>query len=187
MWIGGNSRESRIALGSCAVAEGIRHKQDGQTVVRSRASSSKMETGDLTPACHYDGKWIYVGPCCAALSPIGFACASRAYLNFQSTNPCTKFLEPISQRQNIQSTSSQGSETHVHWADRESLASPEDGNFFSLCTINMASIGSLVFCTDCGNLLPSSKGSQKNILQCECCGAENQGERDQCQTRKKGL
>ncbi|KAJ4390020.1 DNA-directed RNA polymerase I core subunit rpa12 [Gnomoniopsis smithogilvyi] len=40
----------------------------------------------------------------------------------------------------------------------------------------MASIGSLVFCTDCGNLLPSSKGSQKNILQCECCGAENQDE-----------
>lgn len=43
----------------------------------------------------------------------------------------------------------------------------------------MASIGSLVFCTDCGNLLPSSKGSSKNILQCECCGAENQGQREQ--------
>lgn len=40
----------------------------------------------------------------------------------------------------------------------------------------MAAIGSLVFCTDCGNLLPASKGSSKNILQCECCGAENQGE-----------
>jgi DNA-directed RNA polymerase I subunit RPA12 len=40
----------------------------------------------------------------------------------------------------------------------------------------MASIGSLIFCTECGNLLPASKGSQKNILQCDCCGAENQGE-----------
>lgn len=38
----------------------------------------------------------------------------------------------------------------------------------------MSAIGSLVFCTDCGNLLPASKGSSKNILQCECCGAENQ-------------
>ena len=42
-------------------------------------------------------------------------------------------------------------------------------------TINMATIGSLVFCTVCGNLLPASKGSVKNILHCECCGAENQG------------
>lgn len=39
----------------------------------------------------------------------------------------------------------------------------------------MATIGSLVFCTVCGNLLPASKGSVKNILHCECCGAENQG------------
>ncbi|KAK7747685.1 DNA-directed RNA polymerase I core subunit rpa12 [Diatrype stigma] len=37
----------------------------------------------------------------------------------------------------------------------------------------MAAIGSLVFCTDCGNLLPVSKGNVKNILNCECCGAEN--------------
>ncbi|CCC08186.1 hypothetical protein QBC45DRAFT_142778 [Copromyces sp. CBS 386.78] len=37
----------------------------------------------------------------------------------------------------------------------------------------MAAIGSLIFCTDCGNLLPVSKGSEKNILHCECCGAEN--------------
>ncbi|KAJ9143963.1 hypothetical protein NKR19_g6625 [Coniochaeta hoffmannii] len=37
----------------------------------------------------------------------------------------------------------------------------------------MAAIGSLIFCTDCGNLLPASKGSEKNILHCECCGAEN--------------
>lgn len=40
----------------------------------------------------------------------------------------------------------------------------------------MAAIGSLIFCTDCGNLLPASKGSEKNILHCECCGAENKGE-----------
>ncbi|KAL6862752.1 DNA-directed RNA polymerase I core subunit rpa12 [Amphichorda felina] len=38
----------------------------------------------------------------------------------------------------------------------------------------MAAIGSLVFCTDCGNLLPSTKGSEKNVLSCEACGAENQ-------------
>ncbi|KAK3687670.1 hypothetical protein B0T22DRAFT_439274 [Podospora appendiculata] len=37
----------------------------------------------------------------------------------------------------------------------------------------MASIGSLIFCTDCGNLLPVSKGTEKNILHCDCCGAEN--------------
>ncbi|KAK5998654.1 DNA-directed RNA polymerase I subunit RPA12 [Cladobotryum mycophilum] len=37
----------------------------------------------------------------------------------------------------------------------------------------MAAIGSLVFCTDCGNLLPASKGNDRNILKCECCGAEN--------------
>ncbi|KAL2015429.1 hypothetical protein VTK56DRAFT_5507 [Thermocarpiscus australiensis] len=37
----------------------------------------------------------------------------------------------------------------------------------------MAAIGSLIFCTDCGNLLPPSKGSEKNILHCDCCGAEN--------------
>ncbi|KAJ9148890.1 hypothetical protein NKR23_g4547 [Pleurostoma richardsiae] len=37
----------------------------------------------------------------------------------------------------------------------------------------MAAIGSLVFCTDCGNLLPASKGTDKNILLCDCCGAEN--------------
>lgn len=40
----------------------------------------------------------------------------------------------------------------------------------------MAAIGSLIFCTDCGNLLPVSKGSENNILLCECCGAENQGQ-----------
>ncbi|KAK7420041.1 DNA-directed RNA polymerase I core subunit rpa12 [Neonectria magnoliae] len=37
----------------------------------------------------------------------------------------------------------------------------------------MSAIGSLVFCTDCGNLLPSTKGTERNMLRCECCGAEN--------------
>ncbi|KPM44365.1 hypothetical protein AK830_g2159 [Neonectria ditissima] len=37
----------------------------------------------------------------------------------------------------------------------------------------MSAIGSLVFCTDCGNLLPSTKGTERNVLVCECCGAEN--------------
>jgi hypothetical protein len=41
----------------------------------------------------------------------------------------------------------------------------------------MAAIGSLLFCVDCGDLLPPSKGSKKNILICECCGRENQGAR----------
>jgi hypothetical protein len=39
----------------------------------------------------------------------------------------------------------------------------------------MSAVGSLVFCTDCGNLLDNSTGNQKHILVCECCGAENNG------------
>jgi len=39
----------------------------------------------------------------------------------------------------------------------------------------MASMGSLVFCTDCGNILPMSTGSNRNLLVCRCCGAENKG------------
>jgi len=39
----------------------------------------------------------------------------------------------------------------------------------------MSAIGSLVFCTDCGNLLESSAGNKNAILVCDCCGAENQG------------
>lgn len=39
----------------------------------------------------------------------------------------------------------------------------------------MSAIGSLVFCTPCGNLLPASKGDEKNILTCEACGAQNKG------------
>lgn len=39
----------------------------------------------------------------------------------------------------------------------------------------MSAIGSLVFCTDCGNLLDTSTGNKQTILVCGCCGAENQG------------
>ncbi|KAK3318402.1 hypothetical protein B0H66DRAFT_516616 [Apodospora peruviana] len=45
----------------------------------------------------------------------------------------------------------------------------------------MAAIGSLIFCITCGNLLPVSKGSQKNILHCDCCGADNRGEQSPSQ------
>ncbi|KAL1311784.1 hypothetical protein AAFC00_001868 [Neodothiora populina] len=36
----------------------------------------------------------------------------------------------------------------------------------------MSAIGSLVFCTDCGNLLDSSSGQQQTTLVCEVCGAK---------------
>ncbi|PQE22455.1 hypothetical protein CJF31_00001347 [Rutstroemia sp. NJR-2017a BVV2] len=39
----------------------------------------------------------------------------------------------------------------------------------------MSAVGSLVFCTDCGNLLESSTGNKNSILVCDCCGAENKG------------
>ncbi|KAK3940666.1 hypothetical protein QBC46DRAFT_384732 [Diplogelasinospora grovesii] len=48
----------------------------------------------------------------------------------------------------------------------------------------MAAIGSLVFCTDCGNLLPVSKGNEKNILLCDCCGAENRDQPSRTVTTK---
>ncbi|KAJ4985847.1 DNA-directed RNA polymerase I subunit RPA12 [Stagonosporopsis vannaccii] len=35
----------------------------------------------------------------------------------------------------------------------------------------MAAIGSLVFCTDCGNLLDGSAGKENVILTCTVCGA----------------
>ncbi|KAM0801809.1 DNA-directed RNA polymerase I polypeptide [Usnea florida] len=37
----------------------------------------------------------------------------------------------------------------------------------------MAAIGSLVFCTDCGNLLDGSSGDENAILKCDVCGNEN--------------
>ena len=45
----------------------------------------------------------------------------------------------------------------------------------SLKTAAMAAIGSLVFCTDCGNLLDGSSGNEKAILKCDVCGTENRG------------
>lgn len=50
----------------------------------------------------------------------------------------------------------------------------------------MSAIGSLVFCTDCGNLLPASKGEEKGILVCDCCGKENKGAKtEQTKINKK--
>jgi DNA-directed RNA polymerase I subunit RPA12 len=39
----------------------------------------------------------------------------------------------------------------------------------------MAAIGSLVFCTDCGNLLDGGAGKQNAILTCQVCGASCKG------------
>jgi DNA-directed RNA polymerase I subunit RPA12 len=38
----------------------------------------------------------------------------------------------------------------------------------------MAAIGSLVFCTDCGNLLEETEGKANAILKCDVCGALNE-------------
>ena len=38
----------------------------------------------------------------------------------------------------------------------------------------MAAIGSLVFCTDCGNLLDANTG-RKAYIQCDLCGTQNEG------------
>jgi DNA-directed RNA polymerase I subunit RPA12 len=38
----------------------------------------------------------------------------------------------------------------------------------------MAAIGSLVFCTDCGNLLEQNVG-KKTLIQCDICGTQNKG------------
>jgi len=37
----------------------------------------------------------------------------------------------------------------------------------------MAAIGSLVFCTDCGNLLDSAHGDDNIILVCDICGCRS--------------
>ncbi|OJJ88153.1 DNA-directed RNA polymerase I core subunit RPA12 [Aspergillus glaucus CBS 516.65] len=37
----------------------------------------------------------------------------------------------------------------------------------------MSAIGSLIFCTDCGNLLQESTGDANAVLLCEICGARN--------------
>jgi hypothetical protein len=41
--------------------------------------------------------------------------------------------------------------------------------------LRMSAIGSLVFCTDCGNLLDGSAGKQNAILTCQVCGASCRG------------
>lgn len=50
----------------------------------------------------------------------------------------------------------------------------------------MSAIGSLVFCTDCGNLLDASSGDEKAILTCEVCGRENKGTSRQLGSSKRG-
>ncbi|KAL1955287.1 hypothetical protein VTO42DRAFT_8819 [Malbranchea cinnamomea] len=37
----------------------------------------------------------------------------------------------------------------------------------------MSAIGSLIFCTDCGNLLNESTGDANTILVCDVCGTRN--------------
>ncbi|KAL8699894.1 MAG: hypothetical protein Q9224_001214 [Gallowayella concinna] len=37
----------------------------------------------------------------------------------------------------------------------------------------MTAIGSLVFCTDCGNLLDGASGDRKVMITCEVCGTKN--------------
>ncbi|KAK8207986.1 DNA-directed RNA polymerase I core subunit rpa12 [Zalaria obscura] len=47
--------------------------------------------------------------------------------------------------------------------------------FRSRCTRpsrNMSAIGSLVFCSDCGNLLDRASGAQRTTLECDVCGAK---------------
>ena len=39
----------------------------------------------------------------------------------------------------------------------------------------MSVIGSLIFCTDCGNLLRESTGNADAILHCDICGTRNKG------------
>ncbi|EKV04581.1 DNA-directed RNA polymerase subunit [Penicillium digitatum PHI26] len=39
----------------------------------------------------------------------------------------------------------------------------------------MSVIGSLIFCTDCGNLLRESTGNADAILHCDVCGTRNKG------------
>lgn len=41
--------------------------------------------------------------------------------------------------------------------------------------IKMAAIGSLVFCTGCGNLLDSANGDENVTLTCDVCGARCKG------------
>jgi hypothetical protein len=40
---------------------------------------------------------------------------------------------------------------------------------------NMSAVGSLIFCTDCGNLLQESTGNENATLLCDVCGTRNKG------------
>lgn len=42
-------------------------------------------------------------------------------------------------------------------------------------SITMTAIGSLVFCTDCGNLLDETEGEKNVLLRCDVCGAVCKG------------
>lgn len=49
------------------------------------------------------------------------------------------------------------------------------GFCFWIPLYNMSAIGSLIFCTDCGNLLQESTGNENATVVCEVCGARNKG------------
>jgi DNA-directed RNA polymerase I subunit RPA12 len=48
----------------------------------------------------------------------------------------------------------------------------------------MAAIGSLLFCTTCGNLLESSTGDEKALLICDVCHSANHGKKSEIQPTK---
>ena len=50
---------------------------------------------------------------------------------------------------------------------------PTESGIASSQDLAMAAIGSLVFCTDCGNLLDGATGNRKATLICEVCGTRN--------------
>lgn len=80
------------------------------------------------------------------------------------------FYPPTLSRPDIVSQSCWFNTTHA----RNSLLY-SDSNYILRLIYNMAAIGSLVFCTDCGNLLDGSSGDEKAILICDLCGTENRG------------
>lgn len=53
----------------------------------------------------------------------------------------------------------------------------EDSYAVALFLLRMSVIGSLIFCTDCGNLLRESTGNANAILHCNVCGTRNKGMR----------
>ena len=57
-------------------------------------------------------------------------------------------------------------------SDRHSLAHPPVQRTWP--SASMTAIASLVFCTDCGNLLDSNTG-RKAYIECDLCGTQNKG------------